>query len=47
MKTLLTIALVASATSYFGSAAQAAMNTVKLQKQNNAQVEQLLSGKGC
>lgn len=46
MKTLLTITPVASTTFYFGSAAQAAMDTVELQKQHNAQIEQLLNGKG-
>ena len=46
IKTLLTITLVASATFYFGSEAKAAMDTVELQKQHNAQIEQLLSGKG-
>jgi len=46
MKTLLTIAIIASTTAYFGSAAKAAMNTVELQNQHNAQIEQLLNGKG-
>ena len=46
MKTLLTIAIIASATTYFGSAAKAAMDTVELQNQHNAQIEQLLTGKG-
>lgn len=45
MKTLVTNAITASTTAYFGSAAKVAMNTVELQKRHNVQVDQLLVGK--